>query len=72
MSLQKSEYIRYLNVPYGRNKRRAFEVNKTLLCDMARANACQRRAKWYGWANIGPRFYALYKCPEHGLLKKRI
>jgi len=45
---------------------------KTYLCDMANANACQKRAAWYGTETIGPRLYALYKCATHGMFKRRI
>lgn len=68
MSQQKTEFTRYPKLPDGRT----IEINKTYLCDMAKANACQTRARWYGFERIGPRIYALYKCPVHGLLKIRV
>lgn len=47
------------------------EVQKTYLCDMKNANACQKRAAWYGYETIGPRIYALYRCADHGIFKVR-
>jgi hypothetical protein len=65
---RKTEYTRYPKLPDGRT----LEINKTYLCDMAKANACQLRAQWYGFEDIGPRTYALYKCPKHGLFRRRV
>lgn len=39
---------------------------------MANANACQRRASWYGLHKIGKRLYAVYKCPFHGVFHRLI
>ena len=51
---------------------RTIEINKTYLCDMANANACQKRAPFINLKRIGPRYYAVYKCPEHGKIARRI
>lgn len=68
----KTEYQKYLKTSNKHGGFDTHEVNKTFLCDMAKANACQKRAQWYGYETIGPRLYALYKCAIHGLLKSRI
>lgn len=68
MAQRKTDYIRYPKLRDGRT----IEINKTFLCDMNKANACQIRAQWYGFENIGPREYALYRCAKHGLLRVRV
>lgn len=74
MSLKKTEYTKYLKIaqPGGHGYMLTFEVNKTFLCDMANANACAKRAPWYGVHTIGPRIYAVYKCPDHGIFNRRL
>lgn len=69
---KKTEYDRYLKIADKYGYKRTFEVNKTFLCDIAKANACQARAKWYGFETIGPRAYALYQCSKHGIFRFRI
>lgn len=71
MAQKKTEYVKYLKIPTGKTVS-TFEVNKTFLCDMANANACQKRAQWYGIDSIGPRNYMLYKCPQHGMIRRRL
>ena len=60
---------------FYRNKylgRRAIKIGKSYLCDMKNANACQKRAPFVKTENIGPRWYAVYKCPKHGEIKIRL
>lgn len=45
---------------------RRFDINKAYLCDMAKANACQKRAVFKKMEDIGNRIYAVYQCPKHG------
>lgn len=71
MSLKKTEYTKYLKVPM-KDRIFTFQVNKTYLCDMANANACPKRAPWYGVHTIGPRIYAVYKCPIHNIFNRRL
>jgi hypothetical protein len=68
----KTEYTRYLKITDHYGYTSTYEVNKTYLCDMKKANACQVRAQWYGYEEIGPRRYTLYRCPHHGLIRVRI
>lgn len=67
--LKKTIYSRYPKTPISN---RTIEINKTYLCDMAKANGCQERARWYGFETIGPREYAVYECPGHGKFRIRI
>lgn len=66
--IKKTEHVRYAKLADGRT----LEINKTYLCDMAKANACDNRAKWYGFETIGPRTYALYQCHHHGRIRVRV
>lgn len=70
--IRKTEYVPYLKLESRDGKKEVFEVRKTWLCDMAKANACQKRAQWYGYQKIGPRTYAMYSCPRHGKFNVRI
>lgn len=66
--MQKSSFIPLAILTDGRE----VSLQKTYLCDMAKANACQNRAAWYGFDRIGPRSYAVYECPKHGKFRVRI
>ncbi len=41
-------------------------------CDRHKANACHKRAMFYGYETIGPRVYALYRCTDHGMIRYRL
>lgn len=74
MSQHKTEYKKYLKVPQpkGNGYVMTFEVNKTTGCDRLTATACPKKMQWYGYETIGPRIYALYRCPEHGIKRDRL
>lgn len=80
-NMKKTDYSKELTLPFTRLTMpdgsprffRTFKnIKKTYLCDMAKANACQKRARWYGYDTIGPRVYAVYRCADHGDLKVRL
>lgn len=71
MSRKKTEYTPIVRLRHGAGHG-FHKVAKTYLCDMKNANACQKRAAWYGIETIGPRHYALYRCPAHGIFRHRI
>lgn len=43
------------------------------LCDRHNANACQRRAIWYGYYRTDKNHvYALYRCSIHGFIEHQL
>lgn len=49
-----------------------FFLQKGESCDRHKANACHKRAMFYGYEKIGPRVYALYRCRDHGMIRVRL
>lgn len=71
--MKKTLYAKVLKIPQKDGYYMSFpKMQKTYLCDMKNANACQKRSAWYGYETIGPRTYALYRCATHGIYKVRL